>query len=77
MRQELTAWCVNDDDGRFDHIAMSARATGISKSTIAIYAATAGNLTIAVTNFVVAAFTAVSLCFRSRFILSSTRGGLY
>jgi cation diffusion facilitator family transporter len=39
---------------------MSARARGISKSKIAIYAAIAGNLAIAVTKFVAAAFTGSS-----------------
>jgi cation diffusion facilitator family transporter len=36
---------------------MSARTTGISKSKLAIYAAIAGNLAIAITKFVAAAFT--------------------
>jgi len=39
---------------------MSARTRGISKSKIAIYAAIAGNLAIAVTKFVAAAFTGSS-----------------
>ena len=39
---------------------MSARTSGISKSKIAIYAAIAGNLAIAVTKFVAAAFTGSS-----------------
>jgi len=39
---------------------MSARGEGISKSSLAIYAAIAGNLAIAVTKFVAAAFTGSS-----------------
>jgi cation diffusion facilitator family transporter len=42
------------------HIPMGARERGISKSTLAIYAAIAGNLAIAVTKFVAAAITGSS-----------------